>query len=156
MNNNKLPGADGLYSRVLNELRYEIAQLLMGGCKSVVYIILSTEEVKVETGVLIFFKGSWEGEPSVLGSARTGLIFTGLQEVTQLGGADPIWPNRARYSIPCAIMLGSGVGGGVAGTHSRSGAFSKGGESSSVLLVCFVYSPCLYRCRYCSLCLLFC
>jgi len=31
------------------------------------------------------------------------------------GRADPTWPNRAGYSIPCAIMLGSGwgdVGGG--------------------------------------------
>ena len=26
------------------------------------------------------------------------------------GQADPTWPNRAGYSIPCAIMLGSGVG----------------------------------------------
>jgi len=31
--------------------------------------------------------------------------------------ADPIWPNRAGYSIPCAVMLGSGwgeLGGGKA------------------------------------------
>ena len=26
------------------------------------------------------------------------------------GGADPTWPNRAGYSIPCAVMLGSGGG----------------------------------------------
>jgi len=27
------------------------------------------------------------------------------------GRTDPTWPNRAGYSIPCAIMLGSGWGG---------------------------------------------
>jgi len=27
------------------------------------------------------------------------------------GRADPTWPNRAGYSIPCAVMLGSGGGG---------------------------------------------
>jgi len=37
------------------------------------------------------------------------------------GWADPTptWPNRAGYSIPCAVMLGSGGVGGAAGTHSR-------------------------------------
>ena len=33
-------------------------------------------------------------------------------------GADPTWPNRARYSVPCAVTPGSGGGGGAAGTHS--------------------------------------
>lgn len=61
MNNNKLPGADGLRSRVLKEIRYEIAQLLMGGCKSVVYIILSVEEAKFATGLLYFLKASGKG-----------------------------------------------------------------------------------------------
>jgi len=39
------------------------------------------------------------------------------------GWADPTptWPNRAGYSIPCAAMLGSGGGGGAAGTHSWLG-----------------------------------
>ena len=39
------------------------------------------------------------------------------------GWADPtpIWPNRAGYSIPCAVTLGSSVGGGVAGTLLRLG-----------------------------------
>ena len=37
-------------------------------------------------------------------------------------GADPTWPNRARYSIPCDVTLGSGGGSGAAGTHSRLGA----------------------------------
>ena len=51
---------------------------------------------------------------NVLGSARTGVIFTGIQERNPgrdtAGTADPTWPNRARYSIPCAVMLGSGGG----------------------------------------------
>ena len=36
-------------------------------------------------------------------------------------GVDTTWPNRARYSIPCEITLGSGGGGGrgMAGTHWR-------------------------------------
>jgi len=56
---------------------------------------------------------------TVLGSARTGLIFTGIQEGNPgrdtAGRADPTWPNRAGYSIPCAFMLGSAAGGGGAG-----------------------------------------
>ena len=36
-------------------------------------------------------------------------------------GAESIWPNRARYSIPCDVMLGSGGGGGAAGTLSQLG-----------------------------------
>jgi len=49
---------------------------------------------------------------NVLGLARTGLIFTRIQEGAQPGGAHPTWPNRAGYSIPCAVMLGSGWGRG--------------------------------------------
>jgi len=39
------------------------------------------------------------------------------------GWADPTptWPNRAGYSIPCAVMVDSSGGGGTAGTHSRLG-----------------------------------
>jgi len=33
------------------------------------------------------------------------------------GWADPTWPNRAGYSIPCAVMLGSG-GGELGGGNS--------------------------------------
>jgi len=36
--------------------------------------------------------------------------------------ADPTWPNRAGYSIPCAVMLGSGGGELAVGTHSRLGS----------------------------------
>jgi len=94
---------------------------------------------------------------NVLGLARIALIFTGLQEGAQLGRADPTWPNRAGYSIPCAITLGSG-GGELSGGNSLVA-----GELVAVVVeggslgraVCVVFSPYLYRC-YCSLCLLFC
>jgi len=36
--------------------------------------------------------------------------------------ADPTWPNRAGYSIPCAIMLGSGWGSWAVGRQSRLGS----------------------------------
>lgn len=61
MNNNKLPGADGLHSQIIKELRCGIAQLLMRDCKAVVYISLSTEEAKVATGVLIVLKAPGKG-----------------------------------------------------------------------------------------------
>jgi len=82
---------------------------------------------------------------TVLGLARTGLIFTGLQEGAQPGvGADPTWPNRAGYSILRDVTLGSGGGGGAAGTHSRlAGArcWSCSGErlsGSCGSLLCFL------------------
>jgi len=59
------------------------------------------------------------------------------------GQADPTWPNRAGYSIPCAIMLGSsGVGSRAAGTHLRLGSMHGGlGERLSVLCgLCCVFS----------------
>jgi len=76
----------------------------------------------------------------------------------------PTWPNRAGYSIPCAVMVGAGGGelGGGNSPAAREGrvAVRFGREQlcsvGSVLLVCFVYSPFLYRCCCCSLCLLFC
>jgi len=88
----------------------------------------------------------------VLGSARTGLIFTGIQEGNPgrdtAGRADPTWPNRAGYSIPCAVMLGSGGGGGAAATLLRLGRaqwrFSpreRFCSAGSVLLISFLYSP---------------
>jgi len=74
------------------------------------------------------------------------------------GWADPTWPNRARYSIPCAITLGSGGGGGAAGIHSWFGRAQRrcGPRERVCLWVYFVFSPYLYRCCYCSLFLLFC
>jgi len=56
---------------------------------------------------------------NVLGLARTGLIFTGLQKGAQPGGLTPTRPNRAGYSIPCAVMLGSSGGSCGVGTLSR-------------------------------------
>jgi len=38
------------------------------------------------------------------------------------GRADPTWPNRTGYSIPCAAMLGSGGGSCTAGSRSRLGS----------------------------------
>jgi len=65
--------------------------------------------------------------PGFSRSARTGLIFTRIQEGTQPGGLTP--PGQtAGYSIPCAAMLGSGEGERGAGTHYRgSGALDGGG-----------------------------
>jgi len=36
--------------------------------------------------------------------------------------ADPTWPNRARYSIPCDVTLSSGGGCGAVGTRSQLGS----------------------------------
>jgi len=74
------------------------------------------------------------------------------------GRADPTWPNRAWYSTPCAAMLGSD-GGELGGRNSLAAgelavAVVEGGSLGCV--VCVVFSPYLYRCCYCSLCLLFC
>jgi len=63
--------------------------------------------------------------------------------------ADPTWPNRARYSIPCAVTLGSG-GGRVARRERSRGLGVCGAravrESGSVSVV---FSPYLYRCCCC-------
>jgi len=89
-------------------------------------------------------KGSIYKEVAVLGLARTGLIFTGIQEGNPgrdtAGQADPIWLNRAGYSIPCAALLGSG-GEGAARQELTlgSGARSSGGSGEWVCYaVCFV------------------
>jgi len=91
----------------------------------------------------------------VLGLARTGLIFTGIQEGAQLGMLTP--PGQTEQGVPYHVP--SCWVPGAAGTPSRLG--SKGGgpvrESGSLgCAVCVVFSPYLYRCCYCSLCLLFC
>jgi len=75
------------------------------------------------------------------------------------GWADPTWPNRTGYSIPCAVMPASGCGGSwVAGTQSLLGSAWRRQvvRVALCILFCFVYSPYLYHCCYCSLCLLFC
>jgi len=58
----------------------------------------------------------------VLGSARTGLIFIGIQEGTQLGGLTP--PGQTEPGIPyhvpsCGVPVGRS---GTAGTHSQLGS----------------------------------
>jgi len=70
------------------------------------------------------------------------------------GGADPTWPNRAGYSILCAVMLGSGKGGGVVRRGGNSLAVRElvvavveGGSPDCA--VCVGFSPYLYRCCYC-------
>jgi len=74
--------------------------------------------------------------------------------------ADPAWPKRTGCSIPCAAMLGSGLGSVAEGGRRSRGSGARtgrrGGESYSVhFTVCFVYSPYQYCCCYCSLRLLF-
>ena len=80
----------------------------------------------------------------VLGSARTGLIFTGLQEGTKLGGLTP--PGQTEQGIPyhvpsCWVMVG---GSGVVGTHSRLGSARRrsglGERLSGLCSLCCVFS----------------
>jgi len=60
------------------------------------------------------------------------------------GRADPTWPNRAGYSIPCAIMLGSGWGRVGRWELSRSwGAHGGGGGSwREALILCGLCCVC--------------
>jgi len=51
----------------------------------------------------------------VFGQDRVNFHWTPGRDTA--GRADPTWPNRAGYSIPCAIMLGSG-GGELGGKNS--------------------------------------
>jgi len=83
----------------------------------------------------------------VLGSARKRLIFTRIQEGTEpggvWGGADPTYPNRARYYTPCALMLGSCGGKLGAGTLSaREGTAAV--RSERVVLSCGLCSAGLF------------
>jgi len=60
--------------------------------------------------------------PCVLGSARTGLIFTRNQEGAQPGGLTPpgqTEPGIPYYVLSCWVPVG---GGSAAGTHSRLGS----------------------------------
>ena len=97
---------------------------------------------------------------TVVGLARTGLIFTRTQEGTQLGRLTQ--PGQTEQGIPyhvpsCWVPVG---GSWVAGSHSWLGSARRRlvvGEGGSLgCAVCVVFSPYLYRCCSCSLCLLFC
>jgi len=72
-------------------------------------------------------------------------------------GPTPTWPNRAGYSIPCAVMLGSGGEGVARWEHTHgSGASGAGPVRESRSVACavrVVFSPYLYC--YCSCSLLF-
>jgi len=96
--------------------------------------------------------------PTVLGSARTVLIFTRIQERDIAGWANPTWPNRTWYSISCAVMLGSGEGelGGENSLVVQEWAAAVRESGSLGCAVCVVFSPHMYCCCYCSLCLQFC
>jgi len=51
--------------------------------------------------------------------------------------ADPTWPNRAGYSIPCAVMLGSGRGKlGRQELTRGSGARGRGGSGERLCGLC--------------------
>jgi len=99
---------------------------------------------------------------NVLGLARTGLIFTGLQEGAQLGGGGS--PHLAKqspvFSIPSHVMSRWVPVGGAARWELTHGSGGCGAgpvrESGSVVRVCILFSPYLYRCCSCSLCFLFC
>jgi len=97
---------------------------------------------------------------NVLGLARTGLIFTGIQEGAQPGQADQ--PGQTELGIPyhvlsCWVLVG---GSGAAGSQwwLRSVWWRRWAVRVALcgLPFCVVCSPYLYRCPYCSLCLLFC
>jgi len=77
----------------------------------------------------------------VLGSARTGLIFTGIQEWTQPGGLTP--PGQTDV-LSCWVLVGGELGGGnsLAALELMAEAVRESGSLCCV--VCLVYSPYLY------------
>jgi len=95
---------------------------------------------------------------TVLGLARTRLIFTRSQEGTQPGQLTQTGQTKQgiQYHVPsCWIPVGGAGQGEV--SHSSGAHGASGGESCSVYFaICFVYSPDLYSCCYCWLHLLFC
>ena len=76
---------------------------------------------------------------SVLGLARTGLIFTGIQEGTQPGGLTP--PGQTEQGIPyhvlsCWVPVGRNW---AAGTHSRLGSVWRRERLSGLYGLCCVF-----------------
>jgi len=95
--------------------------------------------------------------------ARTGLIFTGLQEGAQPGGGG--WPHLAKQSPVFHTMCrhaefrwqgGKRRGGNLLAARQRAALVLSGRAGLWGRAVCSVYSPYLYRCCWCSLCVLFC
>jgi len=93
----------------------------------------------------------------VLASARTGLIFTRIQEGAQPGGLTQPQPGQSRifHTICCHAGFRWGGGGAArqelsrgSGGHSRVAVRENGSLGCAV---CVVFSPYLYRCCYCSL-----
>jgi len=82
---------------------------------------------------------------NVLGLARTGLIFSRIQEGAQLAGLTQPQPGQTEPGIPYHVpSFGVPVGGAARRRLTRGlGGLSGGAvrESGSVLQVCFVYSP---------------
>jgi len=113
----------------------------------------------IDTGATRSVLNTYKGKLSCPGFGQDRVNFHRTPGRGTAGRADPTWPNRARYSIPCAVMLGSGGGQLGAGTHLWLGSMGGGpvreGDSLGCA-VCVVFSPYLYRCCSCSLCLLFC
>ena len=76
------------------------------------------------------------------------------------GRADPTWPNRARYSIPCAVTLGSRGWGWRRELTRSSGVHGAGPVWDSGCLgraiCCCVFSLFVSLLFLFSLCLLFC
>jgi len=76
---------------------------------------------------------------AVLGSARTGLIFAGIQEGAQLGGLTP--PGQTERGIPYHVpsrWVPVGGGSGVVGTHSRLGSAQWRSGRAALWVVRFV------------------
>jgi len=94
---------------------------------------------------------------NVLGLARTGLIFTRIQEGAQPGELIQPQPGQTEQAVPYHVLscwVPSVRRELTRGSGARSGGSVR--ESGSVLRVCSVFSPYLYHCCSCSLCLLFC
>ena len=96
---------------------------------------------------------SFHSYKGVLGLARTGLIFTGIQEGAQPGGGG--WPHLAKQSRVFHTMgrhAGFRWGGsGAARTLSRLGRAQRrsGFGRAAVVRFVVVFSPYLYRCCSC-------
>jgi len=63
---------------------------------------------------------------------------------------------RGGSGAAVTVTRGADGGSGAAVTRSWLGSAGPGPESRSVMRVCVLFSPYLYRCCCCSLCLLFC